>query len=147
VLVLKDGQIRQRAASLELYRRPADVFTATFVGSPRMTLWRGRRDGADLVVGRVRVPIPAGVGGEDLWLGIRPEHVEVLDSASPGAWPARVTVAEPTGDRVLLTVDVDGQALRALAAPRTWPEDVYVRTDPRNLHWFDAPSGRRIEPA
>jgi multiple sugar transport system ATP-binding protein len=147
VLVLQDGHVRQRAAPLALYRRPADVFTAGFVGSPRMTLWRGARDGAELAVGRARVPIPAGVVGEDLWVGVRPEDVEVLDAPAPGAWPARVAVAEPTGDRILLTVDVAGESLRALAAPRAWPEDVHVRVDPAKRHWFDARSGRRVEPA
>jgi ABC-type sugar transport system ATPase subunit len=146
VLVLQDGHVRQRAAPLELYRRPADVFTATFVGSPRMTLWRGTRDGADLVVGRVRVPIPAGVAGEDLWVGARPEDVEVLDAPVPAAWPARVVVAEPTGDRVLLALDVGGESLRALAAARNWPQDVYVRVEGAKRHWFDAGTTKRIDP-
>jgi len=147
VLVLQDGCIRQRAAPLDLYRRPADVFTAAFVGSPRMTLWQGRREGEELVVGRMRVPIPEGVPGNDLWLGMRPEDVEVLEEAAPDAWPARVLVAEPTGDRILLTVDVAGQSLRALAPPRTWPKDVFVRADVGKRHWFDASTGLRIEPA
>ncbi|HET9317191.1 MAG TPA: ABC transporter ATP-binding protein [Vicinamibacteria bacterium] len=147
VLVLHDGLVRQRAAPLELYRRPADVFTAGFVGSPRMTLWRGARHGADLVVGRVRVPVPAGIAGLDLWVGARPEDVEVRDAATPDSWPARVAVGEPTGDRILLTLDVAGQSLRALAAPRAWPEDVHVRIDPAKRHWFDGSTGLRVEPA
>jgi multiple sugar transport system ATP-binding protein len=146
VLVLKDGVVRQRAAPLDLYRRPADVFTATFVGSPRMTLWRGARDGNDLVAGRLRVPIPAGVDGADLWVGIRPEDVEVLDGPSPDAWEARIHVAEPIGDRVLLTLDVAGQALRALVPARTWPEALHVRVPPARRHWFDGPTEKRRDP-
>ncbi len=146
VLVLRDGQVRQRAAPLDLYRRPADLFTASFVGSPRMTLWHGAREGAELVVGRARVPIPPAVSGGDLWVGMRPEDVEVLDAPASGAWPARVVVAEPTGDRILLTLDVAGQSLRALAAARAWPEDVYLRVQDARLHWFDAGSTKRVEP-
>jgi multiple sugar transport system ATP-binding protein len=144
VMVLKDGCVRQQAPPLELYRRPADVFTATFVGSPRMTLWRGERRDGDLAVGQVRVPIPPGVAGDDLWVGMRPEDVEVLDQPSADAWPAHIRTVEPTGDRVLLTLDAAGQALRALAPARSWPEQVHVRIAEGRRHWFDGPTERRI---
>ena len=77
VAVMRDGRILQVAAPLELYRRPADLFVATFVGSPRMTVWRGStgrrrarcggRAGAHGTVGRlerhVRRDSPRGRAG------------------------------------------------------------------------------------
>src|SRR6202171_5975076 len=39
VALLRDGAIEQLAAPLELYRRPATRFAATFVGSPAINLW------------------------------------------------------------------------------------------------------------
>jgi len=146
ILVLKDGLVRQRAAPLELYQRPADVFTASFVGSPRMALWRGAREDGRLAVGDLRVPIPEGVQGADLWVGMRPEDVEVLDGPSPDAWEARLDVAEPTGDRVLLTLDVAGQVLRALTTFRSLPERLHVRVPAAKRHWFDGVTQRRIDP-
>jgi multiple sugar transport system ATP-binding protein len=147
VLVLKDGVIRQRAAPLDLYRRPADAFTATFVGSPRMTLWTGVREADDFAVGRVRLRVPSGLPGRDLQLGLRPEDVEVLDAPASDAWPARIRVAEPMGDRVLLTLDVMGETLRALVPAREWAGDVHVRAPASRQHWFDGRTGKRIETA
>jgi multiple sugar transport system ATP-binding protein len=145
VMVLKDGVVRQRAAPLELYRRPADVFTATFVGSPRMTVWRGVREGESLAVGGLRVPVPPGVEGRELMLGLRPEDVQVLDVAAPDAWSARVEVVEPSGDRALVTLDVAGQRLRALVPPpREGLVDAYVHVPPEKRHWFDAVTEKRV---
>ena len=81
VLVLCNGEVRQCAPPLELYARPADLFTATFVGSPRMTVWRGREGDALLVLRGLNLPVPAGLAtsGRDLSVGIRPEDVEVKE--------------------------------------------------------------------
>src|SRR5262249_44346801 len=61
LIVMRSGRILQCGSPLEVYRRPAHVFVATFVGSPGMTVWRGRRDGRDLVCNGVRVPMPPGL--------------------------------------------------------------------------------------
>jgi ABC-type sugar transport system ATPase subunit len=125
VLVLKDGRVRQRGAPLEVYRRPADVFTATFVGSPRMTLWqRGPR-----------------------WLGFRPEDVEVSETPLADGREGRLVLSEPLGDRVLLTIAVGAETLRALGPPREWPERVWVRVRPESVHSFDVATGTRLPEA
>jgi ABC-type sugar transport system ATPase subunit len=151
VLVLCKGEVRQCAPPLELYARPADLFTATFVGSPRMTVWRGRREGDALVVGDgdgPRLTVPRDVrGGMELLAGIRPEDVQVLDTTKPGAWPAAVDLAEPMGAAVLLSLRVGAQALRALVPPREWPDQVFVRWPPERIHWFDASTERRLDPS
>jgi ABC-type sugar transport system ATPase subunit len=144
VLVLKDGMVRQRAAPLDVYRRPADVFTATFVGSPRMTTWRGARENGALAVGELRVPIPGGVDTRELVVGVRPEDVTLVDAAAPDAWPARVEVVEPTGDRMLVTLDASGQRLRALVPARELGGTIFVRIPHDRYHWFDAATGRRV---
>ena len=38
VAVMREGRVEQVAPPLEVYRRPATVFVATFVGSPAMNL-------------------------------------------------------------------------------------------------------------
>jgi multiple sugar transport system ATP-binding protein len=148
VLLLKDGRARQLAPPLEMYARPADLFAATFVGSPRMTTWRGRREGPDFLAGDVRIPLPASLpSAGELWLGIRPEDVRVSETMAGGGLEAAVELAEPTGDRVLLTLAVGGQRLRALVPPRAWPAKVWVELPEARRHWFDAATERRLEAA
>src|SRR3712207_6304012 len=92
IVVLNAGRVEQVGAPLDLYERPANLFVAGFIGSPRMNLWEGEVVGTDRAVLTLRpaggpaVEIPAvtdGVRpGETVTLGIRPEHV-VLRAAGP----------------------------------------------------------------
>ena len=146
VAVLRAGRIVQCASPLDLYARPADLFVAGFVGSPRMTVWRGQVNERSLECRGVRVPLAGGgPEGRDLAVGIRPEHVEVSEAAVPGAWPGELMVAEPIGSRTLLTLKVGGEETRALAEPRDWPGRLWVLWPAERLHWFDPSTGRRVE--
>jgi ABC-type sugar transport system ATPase subunit len=146
VAVMRSGRILQCAPPLELYRRPADLFVATFVGSPRMTVWRGRPTGGRLVVdGRIELPLPEGAEGDrELLAGIRPEDVEITTDPVDGGWPAGLELAEPLGASVLLTLRVGAGRLRALVAPGEWPERVFVRWPVARIHWFDGTTERRL---
>jgi hypothetical protein len=84
--------------------------------------------------------------GAGLVAGIRPEAVEVFDAETPGAFAAALELAEPSGDRTLLTLRVGEERLRAFAPPRTFPERLFARPDPARLHFFSAETERRLEP-
>jgi multiple sugar transport system ATP-binding protein len=103
VAVLRHGVLQQVASPQELYRRPANLFVAGFIGSPAMnlieaTLERGQ-DGPEVTFGTHRLRVPAGVVretpalekylGRKVVTGIRPENLE--DAALvPGAAPESV---------------------------------------------------------
>jgi multiple sugar transport system ATP-binding protein len=108
VAVLRHGVLQQVASPQELYRRPANLFVAGFIGSPAMnlieaTLERGAGSsgtgGPQVVFGSHRLRVPDGVIrqhpvlekylGRKVVTGIRPEHLE--DAALvPGAAPESV---------------------------------------------------------
>src|SRR5499427_7376074 len=145
LLVMRKGHVLQAGAPLEVFRQPADLFVATFVGSPRMTVWRGQRNGAALVCRGLAVPCPAGLAGEgELCVGIRPDEAELSATRLEGGWPAKRLVVEPQGSRYLVTVRVGGEQARVLAEPREWPEELWIRWPAERLHWFDAESGVRL---
>ena len=41
IVVMRDGVVEQMGAPLELYDRPANLFVASFIGSPSMNLLKG----------------------------------------------------------------------------------------------------------
>jgi len=103
VAVISGGVLQQVAAPQELYRRPANLFVAGFIGSPPMnlidaTLERGSAAGDDagpvVVFGPHRLAIPAEVIaahpaferylGQAIVLGIRPEHLHDAALAPAG---------------------------------------------------------------
>ena len=105
VAVLRHGVLQQVASPQELYRRPANLFVAGFIGSPamnlveatlergaagtgRVRLRHGRRGpgGPEVIFGPHRLRVPAGVLrqhpalekylGRTVVVGIRPENLE-----------------------------------------------------------------------
>ncbi len=85
VAVMSGGTLQQLAAPQELYERPANLFVASFIGSPPMNLYEaalsGPADARVLSLGSQRLALPADLGpaGEDrkVVAGIRPEHLTV----------------------------------------------------------------------
>ncbi len=108
VAVMDGGVIRQMGAPVDLYARPADRFVATFLGDTNLlsgTVDAVLPSGARMVCQGVTIECTGGAGspvGEQRWLSVRPEDVEVLaaeassDLAAPSGWhevlgPAVVT--------------------------------------------------------
>jgi multiple sugar transport system ATP-binding protein len=153
VTVMRDGVVEQVGPPMEVYRRPATMFVAGFVGSPAMNFLPGEaRDGAGWIgPGGWSLPLHGGRGA--VTLGVRP-HDLALTSASDGQTPARVDVVEPRGSELLvhlrLGAEGQGQEIRVVAPPEPLPpveSVVGLRADAQRLHWFDTATGRRMDPA
>src|SRR3990172_5580358 len=125
IAVMRDGEIVQCAASMQIYDRPASRFVGGFIGSPPMNFLTGHVAGANGVlrvdVGGASIPLPSGaaVSGE-VTIGIRPEHIAVEFAPAPAAVQASVSVLEPIGSHQLLTAKV-GTDLIKVAVPPEFP--------------------------
>ena len=97
IVVMKDGILQQVASAEELYRNPANVFVAQFIGSPQMNLLHGKIFYRDkkyfLMVHDHRIDLPKEKGekleqkdyiGKKVFVGVRPEDVEILDMSRGG---------------------------------------------------------------
>jgi ABC-type sugar transport system ATPase subunit len=148
VAVMRDGRVLQCGPPLEVYARPASLFVATFVGSPRMTVWKGGRDGDSFRTGGPALPWPGGLeAGREAIAGIRPEDVEVSARPLPGGFEAEVALAEPMGAWTLLTLRAGNASVRALVEPGEWAGRVYARWPADRTHWFDGFTEQRVTPA
>ncbi len=58
VAVMRDGIVQQLDTPQNLYRRPANLFVAAFIGSPSMNLFHATVDDGQVVFGTHRLPIP-----------------------------------------------------------------------------------------
>ncbi|HEY4277645.1 MAG TPA: ATP-binding cassette domain-containing protein [Conexibacter sp.] len=94
VAVMRDGHLQQVAPPQELFQSPANVFVATFMGSPTMNMTRAavvKDDGIALVAGGIRLPLPERlaalvadrVGGEVI-MGLRPSAFTWRDGNGDG---------------------------------------------------------------
>jgi multiple sugar transport system ATP-binding protein len=159
IVVLDDGAIQQIDTPMALYRRPANLFVAGFLGSPAMNLLRGtlRLDGGFVLAtphGAIALGGPPQAPALQAWrdrevvLGLRPEDLHPLAADDPGAaLEAQLEVLEPVGNEVFLNLRYGGQALvsRAPAGLAAAPgETMRFGIAPERLHFFDPREGTRI---
>lgn len=148
IVVMQDGRVEQIGAPLELYDRPANIFVASFIGSPAMNLLPGTtvEGGVQLGDGMV-LPLPAGspvAPGRRVTYGIRPEHLMVGE----GGLPMVVEVMEPTGSETQVFGRLGEHRFmgtfreRIQAAPG---EVLPIHWDTRLAHLFDQGDGLRLE--
>ena len=139
VAVMHAGEILQVAAPAEIYRNPADLRVASFIGSPRINLLEATcaEDGVVRVAGQP-TPLRSPARGV-LTLGIRPEDVTL---ANPGL-PAQVEHSEFLGDHTLLHLRL-GDAPITMHAPHARPgETLQLGFAPARALLFGA-DGQRV---
>ena len=160
VAVMKDGIIQQFGTPRQIYNDPANLFVASFIGSPPMNfipLRLQRREGRLLAVldsGQARCELPlgmqdAGLEDRDVIVGIRAEQI-VLAPAEANGLPvirAEVQVVEPTGPDTLVFVSLNGIKVCCRLAPDDAPavgQSLNLQFDPAKVLLFDANTGERL---
>jgi multiple sugar transport system ATP-binding protein len=159
IVVLRDGQIQQIDTPMALYERPANLFVATFLGSPAMNVLTGRlvrADGLVLDLGDgQRLPLGAATVGEpwlgrEVAIGIRPEDLRPATPGGDGTFAPDVEVVEPVGNEIFVNLRLGAQALVARLAPQALPTvgaPLPLALATPKLHFFDPASGRRVDVA
>lgn len=153
VAVLNDGILQQLDAPKRIYNRPANRFVAGFIGSPQMNLLQLRCESGFAWLGGSKIPIPPQVGPlSKVILGIRPEHVRLVQPSDSQVIRGQVRLVENLGMNDLLTIQIEGGEnvfLRALLAPeQSWGDrQISLALPPTAIHWFDAQTGERLQDA
>jgi multiple sugar transport system ATP-binding protein len=147
IVVLRDGKIEQVGTPLALYNRPANVFVAGFIGSPRMNFFPAEvlRQSANSLL------LPANAHT----VGLRPEHV-LLDEAGPLEY--RVQQVEQMGSTSLLRGTLAGNTSASTTpSPAHFEvvsngqtsvkagQTVRLSMPPAALHFFDDQGARLQE--
>jgi multiple sugar transport system ATP-binding protein len=114
VAVLRDGVLQQYDTPRVLYQRPANLFVATFIGSPEMNLYEAAVEpSGSLVLGSQRLPLSpprpglAGYAGRKVIVGIRPEDLIPATANEDSALAADVRLVEMLGSEQHVYFSVD----------------------------------------
>ncbi len=124
VAVLRNGKLLQCASPRELYDNPVNQFVAGFIGSPAMNLLTAPLAGDGVRLAGTVIPLSAAVRTAaaadkltELVVGIRPEHLHLVDAAGPDGGSAAGAHAAGAGDHrellgeVLLVEELGADAL------------------------------------
>jgi multiple sugar transport system ATP-binding protein len=163
VAVMNKGKILQIDTPNKLFNDPQDVFVASFIGSPPTNLIKAKlikQDGkiifdfGDLKTYAENI-IDEGCAdklikhvGEELILGIRPEHIKISTSSLKAFAKVKVLAIEPLGSEYIITVTRGNDTIKI----RTFSEseigeirkdEIWISIDFSKSYLFDT-NGKRI---
>ncbi|AJY44952.1 ABC transporter ATP-binding protein [Martelella endophytica] len=146
IVVMRDGVIEQVGTPLDIYDYPANVFVASFIGSPAMNFFDGTvsADGTTVVTADgIALPLPEGVkpaAGLAVRYGVRPEKLFLAESETDGI-EMSVAAVEPTGSETFIKGRLGKQeiSVQLRERVRVSPGDTLrLRYATGDAHLFDA---------
>jgi multiple sugar transport system ATP-binding protein len=156
IAVMSEGVLQQIGTPQDVYRRPSNIFVATFLGAPPMNLidgaleavdggWRFRGQDVDVPLSTAVLSTPELEheieATSEVKLGLRPEHIRLGPPGQDGGIPGRVGFLEPVGSDLYLTVKAGGTIVQVRTDPdaAVQPEDnVTLHFDAGRVHVFGA---------
>jgi multiple sugar transport system ATP-binding protein len=150
IAIMKDGVIEQVGTPHDVFAKPANLFVASFIGTPQMNLLEGKvaggnRDAVKLVLAGSQLEIAANdavsrLGTRNVTLGIRPRAFTPATKAGKDTIAASAELIEPMGAETLIHARTkDGADIRVVV-PRDKRvkvgEALHLKPDPRQTHFF-----------
>ena len=168
IVIMKDGFIQQVGTPTEVFDMPKNLFVAEFIGAPKMNTFRTRLSyengthyvspfGAKIAVDGRKAEMlkERNIGGGDIVLGVRPEHIKLTNKNNPAAIPCKIEVNEmmgselhlhvvtASGDKLIVrvpTVTLDDNVRGAMVYGAT----VYVTFEGKVMHFFDPKTEKNL---
>ncbi|MDR0983872.1 MAG: sn-glycerol-3-phosphate ABC transporter ATP-binding protein UgpC [Ruminococcus sp.] len=174
IVVMKDGFIQQTDTPQELYDRPCNKFVASFLGSPQMNFIDAKlaekngkitatfgipatRKNPNALIFDIELPKSKLTDevkkyvGNDVILGIRPEHIydepETISKAATGLVQATVELTELMGAEKYLYLTVGDNNITARVKPHSASkigDSIKIVFDPEKIHLFDKETEKTI---
>lgn len=148
-LIQKFGSVAQVGSPMNLYHRPASLFVAEFIGSPKMNLLKGILISAECSHAKVdvggqnlTVAVDARhlLTGSKVQVGIRPEHIPLIGDGL--GLNASVQHIERLGDSSFLYVQIAGQSIATVkvegSTAFTPGSILKLSLRPEQMHLFDS---------
>ncbi|MEZ5449197.1 MAG: sn-glycerol-3-phosphate ABC transporter ATP-binding protein UgpC [Thiolinea sp.] len=157
IAIMKGGVVMQLDSPAVIYNRPANKYVADFIGSPSMNFFAGTLTGGDaphfngdgmtFPVTGYEFAAPPKSG--NIWLGIRPEHIQSGELAAPCPvqLDAVVDLVEPMGSDTQVWSTANGQPFRFRMDGQADVQEgdtVRIGFDPARLSLFERDSELRI---
>ncbi|ABN70241.1 ABC transporter related [Staphylothermus marinus F1] len=151
IAVMNKGKIMQIGRPYDLYNKPANLFVAGFIGSPPMNFF----DAAFKVVNNEYI-LDAGeftlkldkeigriilekLGETDVIVGIRPEHIDIVNEKEENTIEAEVYVIEPLGAQTVIDVKIGDYIFKILMKGQLEyriGEKILIRPQINRIHIF-----------
>jgi len=150
--VMNGGLLQQYDSPANVFANPVNMFVASFIGSPAMSLVPLEATTADgktaltsaegwlLPLSDANARKVAAASSNKVVLGARHSTIRLHKSAVAGAVPARVYTVEPTGDITFVQAFLSGAIVNISLPPTAQVEPdemVWLEFDQDRIHLFD----------
>lgn len=164
IVIMKSGVIQQAGTPQEVYSRPANIFTAGFIGTPQMNFFDavlefdGSRYFLDIQGTHTALPSEKqehlkrnSVKPAKITAGIRPEHIVLKDT---GNFSGTVDISEMLGSMIHLHVKslntdmiIAVQTMNLMRPSKNFVhnEKISYSLGGRYIHLFDRETGKNLE--
>ena len=151
IAIMRDGGIEQVGTPHEVFAKPANVFVASFIGTPQMNLIEADLRGFDKGVAYATLagnaieiaadPAVSRLKPSKVMIGIRPRAFTTTGSAGPDAISAQAELIEPMGAETLIHARTSTGGDIRVVVPRGQRikigEALHLKPDPKQTHFFD----------
>ncbi len=154
VAVMEEGRLVQATPPREIYRRPANLFVADFIGSPTINLIPGKivqKNGRTFFEGEaLSLPTPALAAhvGAEVTAAVRPEEIRIETGESGDAVSGEVYAVLPAGSETIVQVRRKGRIFNVRVMGETSlniGEIVCMQFIPEAVIFFQGDQGNRID--
>ncbi len=161
IIIMKDGYIEQIGSPIEVFTKPANIFVATFIGSPPMNIIEGdliKKENKLIIKidDEINLECPQKIQSSldnknKIYLGIRAEDIMPKESndnpSNNWSFQKSINLAEPLGTETQLFFTIKN---KEIISRMYNPKDVKVgdkidfQIDPNKVHFFDAETEKAI---
>ncbi len=119
IAILNEGKIIQVGTPEDIYDRPASIFIAQLVGTPRINIYNARREDGTVSISDSDLHLPAPIGSKlpsEFRIGIRPENIKPDPT---GKFAGQLILTEPLGAETILHIQSGQRNLLSLVPGMT----------------------------
>lgn len=153
IALMNEGKLQMLDTPENVYHRPANIFTAKFIGSPPTNVVEVTYLDGKIMFGNQSFQLsPMWVKQVEqsktsrIAFGIRPEHLEINKTADKNTLKGTVKYVENQGNSYGVYVDLQGNEVIALSESKYWPkgETVYLKPFMNHIHLFNCETTNSI---
>lgn len=153
IVLMNKGKIQMVGTPEEVYNQPKNVFTASFIGTPKMNLqpvsWRDNH----LLIGSQELELNSewlqylnDFSEKDYIIGIRPEHISISKEPSENSIHAVVKMTENLGPNYAVNVETKSTEWVVISSIRDWEkgDSAHIHFDVNKIHLFNKTTEENI---
>ena len=160
IIIMKDGYIEQIGSPIEVFSKPANVFVATFIGSPPMNIFSAEIISSN---NQTKIKLDENIyfdcnenqknklqNKKEVYLGIRAEDIMPADNnLNTGFWSFKknIDIVEPLGTETQLFITInDKEIISRMYNPYeiNVGQELIFQVDPNKVHFFDKETEKAI---